>query len=176
MFSDIASASTYLREDITEGKSGVPLQMLLTIVNVNASCAPITDALVYAWHCDKDGVYSGYSQPGSNTVGETFCRGVQMTDSTGLVRFTTIYPGWYSGRITHAHFRVYLGSSTAGDLATGVPAGRYAIGLQQHAIRGARSEHFRRPASAQTTCSRMASSISSARSRRMHRPAVTTRR
>ena len=55
----------------------------------------------------KDGVYSGYDQPGSNTVGQTFCRGVQMTDSTGLARFTTIYPGWYSGRITHVHFRVY---------------------------------------------------------------------
>lgn len=111
LFSDIASASTYMREDITEGKTGVPLRLLLTIVNVTASCAPITDALVYVWHCDKDGLYSGYSQAGSNTIGETFCRGVQMTDSTGLARFTTIYPGWYSGRITHAHFRVYLGNS-----------------------------------------------------------------
>jgi protocatechuate 3,4-dioxygenase beta subunit len=111
LFSDIASASTYMREDITEGKTGVPLRLLLTFVNVSASCAPITDALVYTWHCDKDGAYSGYNQPGSNTVGETFCRGVQMTDSTGLARFTTIYPGWYSGRITHVHFRVYLGNS-----------------------------------------------------------------
>jgi protocatechuate 3,4-dioxygenase beta subunit len=32
-------------------------------------------------------------------------------DSTGLARFTTIYPGWYSGRITHVHFRVHLGNS-----------------------------------------------------------------
>jgi protocatechuate 3,4-dioxygenase beta subunit len=111
LFNDIASASTYMREDITEGKTGIPLQLLLTFVNVNSSCAPITSALVYSWHCDKDGVYSGYNQPGSNTVGQTFCRGVQMTDSTGLARFTTIYPGWYSGRITHVHFRVYLGNS-----------------------------------------------------------------
>jgi len=111
LFSDIASASTYTREDITEGKTGVPLRLMLTFVNVNGSCAPITDALVYTWHCDKDGVYSGYNQPGNNTVGQTFCRGVQMTDSTGLTRFTTIYPGWYSGRITHVHFRVYLGNS-----------------------------------------------------------------
>ncbi len=111
LFSDIASAATYLREDITEGKTGVPLRLQLTIVNVNARCAPLTDAFVYVWHCDKDGVYSGYSQPSGNTVRETFCRGVQMTDHTGLVRFSTIYPGWYSGRITHAHFRVYLGNS-----------------------------------------------------------------
>jgi protocatechuate 3,4-dioxygenase beta subunit len=111
LFSDIASASTYMREDITEGRTGVPLQLLLTFINVSDSCAPITDALIYTWHCDKDGVYSGYSQPGGNTLGETFCRGVQMTDSIGLVRFTTIYPGWYSGRITHVHFRAYLGNS-----------------------------------------------------------------
>ena len=111
LFNDIASASTYTREDITEGRTGVALQLLLTFVNANANCAPITNALVYAWHCDKDGAYSGYNQPGNNTVGHTFCRGVQMTDNTGLARFTTIYPGWYSGRITHAHFRVYLGNS-----------------------------------------------------------------
>jgi protocatechuate 3,4-dioxygenase beta subunit len=24
------------------------------------------------------------------------------------VRFTTVYPGWYQGRATHIHFRVYL--------------------------------------------------------------------
>jgi protocatechuate 3,4-dioxygenase beta subunit len=107
LFNDIASASTYMRQDITEGKTGVPLNVLLTILNVNNNCAPITDALVYVWHCDKDGAYSGYGQ----AVGETFCRGVQMTDSTGIARFATIYPGWYTGRITHIHFRVYLGNS-----------------------------------------------------------------
>jgi protocatechuate 3,4-dioxygenase beta subunit len=110
LFNDIAGASVYMRQDITEGKTGVPLDLLLTIVNVNSGCAPITNALVYVWHCDKDGAYSGYNQPGANTTGETFCRGVQMTDSAGLARFTTIYPGWYSGRITHIHFRVYLGN------------------------------------------------------------------
>jgi protocatechuate 3,4-dioxygenase beta subunit len=107
LFNDIASASTYMRQDITEGRTGMPLNLLLTILNVNNNCAPITDALVYVWHCDKDGAYSGYG----SAVGETFCRGVQMTDSTGLARFTTIYPGWYTGRITHIHFRVYLGTA-----------------------------------------------------------------
>jgi Protocatechuate 3,4-dioxygenase beta subunit len=123
LFNDIAIASTYMREDITEGGTGVPLQLLLTFVNVNDSCAPITDARIYTWHCDKDCIYSGYSQPGGNTVGETFCRGVRMTDSSALVRFTTIYPGWYSGRITHVHFRAYLGTSlqaTDAELTVGI--------------------------------------------------------
>jgi protocatechuate 3,4-dioxygenase beta subunit len=111
LWNDIATASTYMRQDITEGHTGIPLNLILSLVNVNNSCAPITNALVYVWHTDKDGLYSGYNQQGTSTVGQTFCRGVQMCDSNGQVRFTTIYPGWYTGRITHIHFRVYLGNA-----------------------------------------------------------------
>jgi protocatechuate 3,4-dioxygenase beta subunit len=96
------------RSDITEGKTGVPLTLKLTILNTKDSCGPIRNAAVYIWHCDKDGAYSGYSQPGSNTVGQTFLRGILVTDSNGEVTFQTIYPGWYAGRITHIHFQVYL--------------------------------------------------------------------
>jgi protocatechuate 3,4-dioxygenase beta subunit len=34
---------------------------------------------------------------------ERFCRGVQVSDSDGIVVFTTIYPGWYAGRPVHIH-------------------------------------------------------------------------
>ena len=108
LFNDIASAAMYQREDITEGKAGMPLQLTLNIVDVSRSCAPVTTAMVYVWHCDKDGVYSGYSQPGADTRGQTFLRGVQTTDTSGRVTFATIFPGWYQGRATHIHFRVYL--------------------------------------------------------------------
>jgi len=84
---------------------------LLTILSnstmLRLSCAAIANTGVYIWHCDKDGVYSGYSQPAANTVGATFCRGIQLTDSNGEVAFTTIYPGWYAGRVTHIHFQAY---------------------------------------------------------------------
>jgi protocatechuate 3,4-dioxygenase beta subunit len=109
LFNDIASAATYQREDITEGKTGVPLRLMLNIVNVNNQCAPILTAMVYVWHCDKDGYYSGYNQNGADLRGQTFLRGVQTTDTSGRVTFNTIYPGWYPGRATHIHFRVYLG-------------------------------------------------------------------
>jgi protocatechuate 3,4-dioxygenase beta subunit len=109
LFEDIAGAAAYRRQDITEGKTGIPLRLTLTMFNVNSSCAPITNALVYVWHCDKDGIYSGYEQPDSDTTGQTFLRGVQATDGDGRVTFLTVYPGWYPGRITHVHFRVYLG-------------------------------------------------------------------
>jgi len=109
LFNDIASASAYQREDITEGKTGVPLRLTLNIVNVNNACAAILTAMVYVWHCDKDGYYSGYNQNGADMRGQTFLRGVQTTDTSGRVTFNTIYPGWYPGRATHIHFRVYLG-------------------------------------------------------------------
>ena len=40
-------------------------------------------------------------------------RGRQTTDSTGLVTFTSIFPGWYSGRATHIHVHVYNASGTS---------------------------------------------------------------
>ena len=108
LFNDIASAAVYQRDDITEGKTGVPLRLTLNIVNVSNQCAPILTTMVYVWHCDKDGYYSGYNQNGADMRGQTFCRGVQATDTNGRVTFNTIYPGWYPGRATHIHFRVYL--------------------------------------------------------------------
>ena len=86
----------------------MPLNLILNIVNVNNSCAPVTTAMVYVWHCDKDGYYSGYNNSGRDLRGQTFLRGVQSTDTNGQVKFATIFPGWYQGRATHIHFRVYL--------------------------------------------------------------------
>ncbi|MCP5162941.1 MAG: intradiol ring-cleavage dioxygenase [Hahellaceae bacterium] len=111
----VLSNSAMVRKDITEGKGGVPLTLKIKLVDVNNACQPVTQASIYVWHCDKDGVYSGYAQPGTNTVGQTFCRGIQDVDENGEVTFTTIYPGWYSGRITHIHFQVFLFS---GSVAT----------------------------------------------------------
>lgn len=93
----------------TEGKTGVPLTVTLTVQDVSNGCTPVSGAAVYIWHCDKDGLYSGYST-GTNAgqAGLTYLRGIQVTNSSGQVTFTTIYPGWYAGRITHIHAQVYL--------------------------------------------------------------------
>ncbi len=107
---DLSSDSSMFRRAINEDKNGLALQVDLTIVNVNDNCAPLPNVRVDVWHCDKDGVYSGYSQPGANTVGQTFCRGIQMSDANGRVQFNTVYPGWYNGRTTHIHFEMYLSS------------------------------------------------------------------
>lgn len=111
---DLSALSAMFRSDITEGKPGVPLNLTLTVVNSNDDCKAVENARVDIWHCDKDGYYSGYSEPGylgtKNYVGETFCRGIQLTDASGQVKFATIYPGWYTGRIAHIHIEVFVNS------------------------------------------------------------------
>ncbi len=98
-----------VRRDITEGKPGTPLLVAVHLVEAG-SCAPIRDAVVDIWHPDAAGQYSGYRRQGddgTDTSGETFLRGKQITDANGLVEFETIYPGWYPGRTVHIHFKAY---------------------------------------------------------------------
>lgn len=103
-----------IRQDTMTGvvKTGLPLNMAITVVN--AECVPIPNVLVDIWHADKDGVYSGYAgQPGGvSTIGQTFLRGIQMTDANGRCSFLSVYPGWYPGRVTHVHFKARLSSTT----------------------------------------------------------------
>ncbi|MDQ8697121.1 intradiol ring-cleavage dioxygenase [Hyphomicrobium sp. LHD-15] len=100
-----------LRAEITEGRPGVPLKLVLQVVE-GATCQPISGARVDVWHCDATGQYSGYPGQGDgqniSTKGEKFLRGTQMTGATGEVTFASIYPGWYRGRTTHIHFKVLL--------------------------------------------------------------------
>ena len=101
----------FSRQNVTEGRAGTPLTLELTVVNVRASCAPVANAAVEIWQCDASGNYSEYAQPGFNGVGQTFLRGLQTTNASGAVRFTTIYPGWYNGRATHIHVDVYINNT-----------------------------------------------------------------
>jgi protocatechuate 3,4-dioxygenase beta subunit len=107
--------SSVQRVDITDGKTGIPLNVTITIKNVNDSCNVLANARVDIWHCDKDGYYSGYSNQGylgtQDNSSKVFCRGIQSTDSNGQAKFTTIYPGWYTGRVTHIHVQVYVNST-----------------------------------------------------------------
>ena len=107
--------SSIQRVDITDGKTGIPLNISIVVRNVNDSCNIISNARVDIWHCDKDGYYSGYSNSGylgtQNNSSAVFCRGIQYTDTTGIAKFLSIYPGWYNGRVTHIHAQIYVGTS-----------------------------------------------------------------
>jgi protocatechuate 3,4-dioxygenase beta subunit len=98
------SLADFFRSDIREGRSGLPVTLTITVVNVNNGCAPVSGAAVDVWQCDAAGDYSQYG----STRAETFLRGIQTTDANGRVTFTTIYPGWYQGRATHIHVEVTI--------------------------------------------------------------------
>jgi protocatechuate 3,4-dioxygenase beta subunit len=104
-----------IRSDPTTGaiREGAELTLTLNVLSVGGgSCAPMSGAMVDIWQCDALGVYSGVqdSAQGFNTVNQKFLRGFQVSDATGQVKFTTVYPGWYPGRATHIHFKIRKGS------------------------------------------------------------------
>ena len=103
------------RSDITTDTTrasvldALPLALTIRVYDANGnSCGlnPVANVQIDIWHADAAGEYSDSSGNGqSNTVGQTFLRGYQVTDGNGTVTFKTIYPGWYSGRTTHIHLR-----------------------------------------------------------------------
>ena len=98
-----------VRQNIVEGRPGIPLQMAVRVVRADGDCEPLEGAFVDIWHADASGVYSGYPGQlgGLDTSGQTFLRGIQATGADGVARFETIYPGWYPGRTVHIHFKVH---------------------------------------------------------------------
>lgn len=166
-----------IRSDIREDRQGLPTELALRVQDVSQctadpSAGGIANAVVEVWHCDAEGVYSGFESgapgtggagappegtppkgtppggtppegappggpppggaaPGGQAGGETsdgsysvgdaestpigddtFLRGAQTTDANGIARFTTVYPGWYSGRAVHIHIKVHIDKKT----------------------------------------------------------------
>lgn len=95
-----------VRRNITEGRPGRPLRLLLRVVDATG-CDPIENAAVDIWHTDAQGRYSHF-----NAANDTFLRGVQRTGPNGWVTFQSLYPGWYPGRATHIHVKVHIGGDT----------------------------------------------------------------
>jgi protocatechuate 3,4-dioxygenase beta subunit len=114
-FPTITPAS-YVRTNMIGDRTGIPFTINININNINGNCAALQGAIVDIWHCDKDGYYSQYGGSGMQTVdytSNTFLRGRQTTDANGLVTFTSIFPGWYSGRATHIHVHIYNAAGTS---------------------------------------------------------------
>lgn len=108
--------ASYVRSDITDGRTGYKLTVNINITNYNDNCNALTNALVDIWHCDAEGNYSEYGGSGSQSTNYQsvhFLRGRQTTNSSGVVTFTSIFPGWYTGRATHIHVHVYSASGNS---------------------------------------------------------------
>ena len=112
-----------IRTDPSTGtmKEGVPLRLNLKVLETDGlECTELPNAIVDIWHCDAAGVYSDVVdfQGSFDTSGQKFLRGHQITDTNGDVEFITIYPGWYSGRSIHIHFKVRLSSDASFNFAS----------------------------------------------------------
>jgi protocatechuate 3,4-dioxygenase beta subunit len=107
-----------IRRNISEGLDGIPLILSLTIIDAMTG-EPVNGAIVDIWHCNAHGAYSGWSKINPDvevdtgdigaiprTDDDTYLRGAQIADQKGVVRFTTIYPGFYAGRALHIHVAV----------------------------------------------------------------------
>lgn len=103
---------------------GVPLTVTLTLVDTGGSCASLEGYAIYLWHCDAQGRYSMYS---SAIADENYLRGVQVTDASGQLSFTTIVPGCYSGRWPHMHFEVYRSATAATSFSNKLKTSQLAL-------------------------------------------------
>jgi protocatechuate 3,4-dioxygenase beta subunit len=127
---DILERSGVVRSDIRTslGSSGlvagVPLAVEFTFRDLGRDGRPLTGAAVYIWQCDQAGAYSMYSD---GVTGETFLRGVQITDGAGTVRFVSVFPGCYPGRWPHIHFEVYPDRGSITDHTTVITTSQLAF-------------------------------------------------
>ena len=103
-----------IRSDPTTGvvQSGVVLNLTFQVSQLTGgACSALSGAMIDIWEANALGKYSDESSEG--TLGQKYLRGYQVTNSSGIASFTLIYPGWYSGRTVHTHFRVRNSTSSA---------------------------------------------------------------
>ncbi|PPH44496.1 3,4-dioxygenase subunit beta [Rathayibacter sp. AY1C9] len=127
---DVLERSGIVRSDLRTSigggatADGVPLALTLTILDAANGDVPFAGAAVYVWHCDAHGDYSMYS---SGVEDETYLRGVQVADASGVVSFASIVPACYSGRWPHIHFEVYPGADSITDASNAIATSQVAL-------------------------------------------------
>lgn len=90
------------------GMPGNPLIVSGHVYEGTGDSKPIANAIVEMWQTDNNGTY----HPNNNGPASQYAsaglalRGFVKTDANGLYRFTTIYPGEYSGRTRHIHIKI----------------------------------------------------------------------
>ena len=128
---DVLEESGIIRSDIRSSfgdsattAAGVPMVFTLSIIDMVNSDAPFEGVAVYAWHCNRDGEYSLYSD---GLEKENYLRGVQVADAKGQVTFTSIFPACYSGRWPHIHFEVYPSKDDITDASKAIATSQLAL-------------------------------------------------
>jgi protocatechuate 3,4-dioxygenase beta subunit len=126
---NLLTKSGVIREDIrpsfdglTDVADGVPTTLELTVLDVSNACTRLANHVIYIWQCDASGSYSIYERADSNNL-----RGAAVTDAKGLARFTTVFPGCYSGRWPHIHFEIFASPDKAASGAESLLTSQFAM-------------------------------------------------
>lgn len=115
----------YVRSNLTDGEPGVEVVADIQFIDVS-TCEPLAGAWADIWSANATGVYAGVQSEGNgnyddtSNLNKTALRGIQQADDDGVVQFTTLFPGHYSGRTTHVHVVVH---ENATELANGTLSG-----------------------------------------------------
>ncbi|MFY0408912.1 intradiol ring-cleavage dioxygenase [Solicola sp. PLA-1-18] len=128
---DVLEESGIVRRDIRSSfgdasgtAEGVGLDLELTVLDMANDGAPFAGVAVYAWHCDRDGEYSMYSD---SIADQNYLRGVQVADADGKVSFTSIFPACYAGRWPHVHVEVYPDADSIDDSTNAIATSQLAF-------------------------------------------------
>ncbi|KAG0142462.1 hypothetical protein CROQUDRAFT_662463 [Cronartium quercuum f. sp. fusiforme G11] len=118
-----------IRQNMAEWQDGILFMMDIGVIDVE-TCEPIPNVLVDVWHANATGFYAGHPvqspelrdelpQATGKRAGlltaypltvphETFLRAAWPTNRNGVSQFTSIFPGYYTGRATHVHAKIHL--------------------------------------------------------------------
>ncbi|MFN0190909.1 MAG: hypothetical protein ACKVP5_02880 [Aestuariivirga sp.] len=90
------------------GLEGLTMEVSGHVFDGATGETPLAGAEVEIWHADSTGNYrpNGNGAATNYQPSELALRGFVKTDASGAYRFTTIYPGEYTGRVRHFHFKV----------------------------------------------------------------------
>jgi len=117
-----------LRQNIAQLQDGLLLLLDIGVIDVE-TCKPLPNVLVDIWHANSTGYYAGHPVPDPQFADvppdaegprrgllppfprtakqENWLRGAWPTDKNGVAQFSTIFPGYYAGRATHIHTKVF---------------------------------------------------------------------
>jgi protocatechuate 3,4-dioxygenase beta subunit len=92
--------------------AGTPIQISGHVYEGLDNSKPTANAKIEIWHADGSGSYhpNNNGPIGSYKPEDIALRGFIMTEANGAYSFTTIYPGEYTGRTRHIHFKITDGA------------------------------------------------------------------
>jgi protocatechuate 3,4-dioxygenase beta subunit len=91
---------------------GTPILMTGHVYEGLDNAKPVANAKIEIWHTDASGSYhpNGNGDIATYKPEDVALRGFVTTDASGAWTFSSIYPGEYTGRTRHIHFKITAGS------------------------------------------------------------------